>query len=75
MKKRLLTVLMTAAISTLFVTPALAANLVSGSYSLKQDKKSVNVYVEKINSATNYTAINMYSSDDGPEGYSLLHSR
>lgn len=63
-KKSFVTMLVAAAISAICTIPAFAGELASGSYSLKQGDKSVNVYVDKIDSAKNYTVINMYVSDN-----------
>jgi len=64
MKKRnFITILAVGIISMFCSLPAFAGELASGSYSLIQGEKSVNVSVDKISSAKNYTSINMYSSD------------
>ena len=65
MKKRgFITTLAAIMISACCAVPVFAGELESGSYSMKQGEKSVNVYVDKISSAENFTAINMYKSDD-----------
>jgi len=63
-KKGFITMLAAMMISAFCAIPTFAGELESGSYSIKQGEKSVNVYVDKISSAENFTAINMYKSDD-----------
>lgn len=73
MKKRdLITVLVLAAMSAMCSMPVFAGELANGSYSLKQREKSVNVYVDKISSAKNYTAIKHYITEDRKKGLLVM---
>ncbi len=63
MKKQIMTIMAAALVSVFCAVPAFAGELTSGNYSLKQGSKSVNVYVDDMDSAKNYTPINMYQSD------------
>ena len=76
MKKRNLFTMMAAGMLTvLCAIPAFAGELESGSYSMKQGEKSVNVYVNSIKSAKNYTAINMYDTMDSDNTQDFILAR
>ncbi len=71
-KKSLFTLLTTLMVSAFCAMPVYAKAPANGSYSFKQGEQSVNVYVDQISSAKNYTVINMYKhTDDNTQDFLL----
>ena len=63
-RKSLLVLLVLLALTVLSTASAFAGELEDGNYYIKQGSKSINVYIDHLSEAKNYTKINMYATDD-----------